>query len=163
MVEIVIGDITELAVDAVVNAANASLMPGGGVDGAIHLKAGPDLARYVATLHGCGTGEAKLAPGFALNACFVILTVGPIWRGGGKGEEAQLASCYRNCCRLAKSEKLKSLAFPAISTGAYGYPKAAAALVALKTLEEYEADFDRLICCCLSEADVAFYRETNSP
>ena len=158
MIEIVVGDITDLAVDAIVNAANASLMPGGGVDGAIHHAAGPELARFTATLGGCKTGEAKLAPGFDLKARSVILTVGPIWQGGREGEEALLASCYRNCCRLASQEKMRSLAFPAISTGVYGYPKPEAARVALEALREYESGFDRLLCCCFSEQDAALYR-----
>ena len=159
MIEIVVGDITGLEVDAIVNAANASLMPGGGVDGAIHRAAGPKLARYTATLGGCGTGEAKIAPGFDLKARHVLLTAGPIWRGGGEDEEALLASCYRNCCRLAKQEGIRSLAFPAISTGVYGYPKAEAARVALEALSRHEADFDRLVCCCFSEQDAELYRK----
>lgn len=158
MIEIVVGDITALDVDAIVNAANASLMPGGGVDGAIHHAAGPELARHTATLGGCETGEAKLAPGFKLKARYVILTVGPIWKGGQEGEEALLSSCYRNSCQLAKQENLRSLAFPAISTGVYGYPKAEAARVALETLRQREADFDRLVCCCFSEQDAELYR-----
>ena len=159
MIEIVVGDITELAVDAIVNAANASLMPGGGVDGAIHHAAGPELARYTATLGGCETGEAKIAPGFNLKANHVLLTVGPIWRGGEEGEEELLASCYRNCCRLAKEKGVRSLAFPAISTGVYGYPKAEAARVALEVLSRHETDFDRLVCCCFSEQDAELYRK----
>ena len=158
MIEIAVGDITELAVDAIVNAANNSLLPGGGVDGAIHRAAGPELARHAAALGGCGTGEAKIAPGFALKARYVILTVGPVWHGGRDGEEALLASCYRNCCRLAREEGVKSLAFPAISTGVYGYPKPEAARVALGVLRGQEAHFDRLVCCCFSDADAVLYR-----
>lgn len=158
MIEIAVGDITEVAVDAIVNAANNSLLPGGGVDGAIHRAAGPELAQHAATLGGCATGEAKLAPGFALKARWVILTVGPVWRGGQENEEALLASCYRNCCRLAQKERLASLAFPAISTGVYGYPKPDAARVALTMLREHEALFDRIVCCCFSDADAALYR-----
>ena len=159
MIEIVVGDITELAVDAIVNAANASLMPGGGVDGAIHRAAGPKLAQYTATLGGCETGEAKIAPGFNLKARHVLLTVGPIWKGGEKGEEELLASCYHSCCRLAKEEGIGSLAFPAISTGVYGYPKTSAVRVALEALSRHETDFDRLVCCCFSESDAELYRE----
>ena len=159
MIEIVVGDITGLDVDAIVNAANASLMPGGGVDGAIHRAAGPELARHTATLGGCETGEAKIAPGFNLKARHVLLTVGPIWGGGEGGEEELLASCYRNCCRLAKEEGIRSLAFPAISTGVYGYPKAEAARVALAALRQHEDDFDRLVCCCFSEQDAKLYRQ----
>ena len=158
MIEISVGDITELAVDAIVNAANNSLLPGGGVDGAIHRAAGPELARHTAALGGCATGEAKIAPGFALKARWVILTVGPVWHGGQENEEALLAACYRNCCRLAQKERIKSLAFPAISTGVYGYPKQEAARVSLTVLREHEASFDRIVCCCFSEADAALYR-----
>ncbi len=158
MIEVVVGDITELAVDAIVNAANASLMPGGGVDGAIHRAAGLELAQYTATLGGCETGEAKIAPGFNLKARHVLLTVGPIWRGGEEKEEALLASCYDSCCRLAKQEGIRSLAFPAISTGVYGYPKIEATRVALEALRRHEADFDRLVCCCFSEQDAELYR-----
>ncbi len=157
MIEIVVGDITDLEVDAIVNAANASLMPGGGVDGAIHRAAGPELARFTATLGGCEAGEAKIAPGFDLKARHVILTVGPIWRGGQEGEEALLASCYHNSCRLAAQEGIRSLAFPAISTGVYGYPKAEAARAALEALRPHESDFDRLVCCCFSEGDAALW------
>ena len=159
MIEIVVGDIIELAVDAIVNAANASLMPGGGVDGAIHRAAGPELARYTAALGGCETGQAKITPGFNLKARHVLLTVGPIWRGGREGEEVLLASCYHSCCQLAKQEGIRSLAFPAISTGVYGYPKTAAARVALEALRRHEADFDRLVCCCFSEQDADLYRK----
>ena len=159
MIEIVVGDITELSVDAIVNAANASLMPGGGVDGAIHRAAGPELAQYTATLGGCETGEAKIAPGFNLKARHVLLTVGPIWGGGEEGEEELLASCYHNCCKLAKEEGIRSLAFPAISTGVYGYPKTEAARVALEALNRHATDFDRLVCCCFSEQDAELYRK----
>ena len=159
MIEVVVGDITELAVDAIVNAANASLMPGGGVDGAIHRAAGLKLAQYTATLGGCETGEAKIAPGFNLKAHHVLLTVGPIWRGGEEKEQALLTSCYDSCCRLAKQEGIRSLAFPAISTGVYGYPKVEAARVALEALRRHEADFDRLVCCCFSEPDANLYRK----
>ena len=159
MIEVVVGDITGLDVDAIVNAANSSLMPGGGVDGAIHRAAGPELARYTATMGGCETGEAKIAPGFNLKARRVLLTVGPVWGGGEKGEEVLLASCYRNCCRLAKQEGIRSLAFPAISTGVYGYPKSEAARVALEALGRHEADFDRLVCCCFSESDAELYQK----
>lgn len=159
MIEIVVGDITELSVDAIVNAANASLMPGGGVDGAIHRAAGPELAQYTATLGGCETGEAKIAPGFNLKARHVLLTVGPIWGGGEEGEEELLASCYHNCCKLAKEEGIRSLAFPAISTGVYGYPKTEAARVALEALSRHATDFDRLVCCCFSEQDAELYRK----
>ena len=159
MIKIVAGDITDLAVDAIVNAANASLMPGGGVDGAIHRAAGPELGEYIATLGGCEPGDAKIAPGFNLKARHVLLTVGPVWRGGGEGEEALLSSCYHSCCRLAKREEIRSLAFPAISTGVYGYPKSRAARVALQSLRQHETDFDCLVCCCFSKQDADLYRK----
>ena len=158
MIELVVGDITVLDVDGVVNAANPSLAPGGGVDGAIHRAAGPELADYALGLGGCRTGEAKPAPGFRLPARHVLLTVGPVWRGGGAGEPELLASCYRSCLGLARARGLRSLAFPAISTGIYGYPKEAAAAVALGELRAAEADFERLVCCCFTDADAAPYR-----
>ena len=158
MIELVVGDITVLDVDGVVNAANPSLAPGGGVDGAIHRAAGPELADYALGLGGCRTGEAKPAPGFRLPARHVLLTVGPVWHGGGAGEPELLASCYRSCLDLARARGLRSLAFPAISTGIYGYPKEAAAAVALGELRAAEADFERLVCCCFTDADAAPYR-----
>ena len=158
MIELVVGDITVLDVDGVVNAANPSLAPGGGVDGAIHRAAGPELADYALGLGGCRIGEAKLAPGFRLPARRVLLTVGPVWHGGGAGEPELLASCYRSCLDLARARGLRSLAFPAISTGVYGYPKEAAAAVALGQLRAAEADFERLVCCCFTDADAAPYR-----
>ena len=158
MIELVVGDITVLDVDGIVNAANRSLAPGGGVDGAIHRAAGPELADYARGLGGCRTGEAKLAPGFRLPARRVLLTVGPVWRGGGAGEPELLASCYRSCLDLARAHGLRSLAFPAVSTGVYGYPKEAAAAVALGALRAAEADFERLVCCCFTAADAAPYR-----
>ena len=158
MIELVVGDLTALDVDGIVNAANRSLAPGGGVDGAIHRAAGPELADFARGLGGCRTGEAKLAPGFRLRARHVLLTVGPVWRGGAAGEPEALASCYRGCLELGRAHGLRSLAFPAISTGVYGYPKEPAAAIALRELRAAEADFERLVCCCFTAADAAPYR-----
>jgi len=131
-IDVIAGDITKLAVDAIVNAANSTLLGGGGVDGAIHRAAGPELRRACAALGGCATGEAVITPGFALPARFVIHTVGPVWRGGGRGEARQLASCHREALRLARERALATVAFPAISCGAYGYPPDAAAEIAVR-------------------------------
>jgi O-acetyl-ADP-ribose deacetylase (regulator of RNase III) len=138
-IQIARGDITKLDVDAIVNAANATLLGGGGVDGAIHRTAGPELLAECRTLGGCRPGEAKITSGYDLPARFVIHTVGPIWRGGKDDEARTLANCYRNSLRLAVENEIKTLAFPAISCGAFGYPIDQAARVALKTTREFLA------------------------
>lgn len=135
-IEVWQGDLTSLAVDAVINAANSSLLGGGGVDGAIHRAAGPELQAYCRGLGGCPTGEARLTPGFRLPARYVIHAVGPVWQGGGKGEAELLAACYRNSLALAESHKLSSIAFPAISCGIYGYPAEQAAAIAVAELQK---------------------------
>jgi O-acetyl-ADP-ribose deacetylase (regulator of RNase III) len=138
-ISVVTGDITEQHVDAIVNAANQTLLGGGGVDGAIHRAAGPDLLEACRSLGGCRTGEAKITRGYKLPALFVIHTVGPVWKGGGEGEDNLLASCYRQSLVLAESQGLTSIAFPAISTGAYGFPPARATIIAVRTVLEYLA------------------------
>jgi O-acetyl-ADP-ribose deacetylase len=150
-IEIIEGDITRLPVDAIVNAANKTLLGGGGVDGAIHRAAGPELRAACARLGGCETGEAKITPGFGLPARYVIHTVGPVWGGGERGENKLLASCYRNALSLARAHGLASIAYPAISTGAYGFPPDRAALIALRTVLEALGDastVERVVFCC---------------
>jgi O-acetyl-ADP-ribose deacetylase len=159
MLELIQGDITRCEVDAIVNAANHGLLGGGGVDGAIHRAAGPQLREYNATLGGCKTGEAKLSPGFQLLAKQVISTVGPVWHGGTQGEAEQLADCYRNSLELALTNNLRTIAFPAISTGVYGYPKDQAARVALDVMRQYEDRFERIVIVTHGDEDTAVYRE----
>lgn len=158
MIEVVQGDITLLDVDVIVNAANESLLGGGGVDGAIHRAAGPELLGACRRLRGCATGEAKLTPGFRLKARWVVHTPGPVWRGGALGEPGLLQDCYRNSFRRASEADARSIAFPCISTGVYGYPKRAAAEIAVGVMREFEGEFGRIVACCFGGDDAALYR-----
>lgn len=155
--KVLVADITTLSVDAIVNAANSSLLGGGGVDGAIHRAAGRELLEACRSLGGCETGDAKITPGFALPARYVIHTVGPVWHGGDRGESALLESCYRRSCEIAvEHPDIASIAFPCISTGVYGYPIHAATTIAVNTCREYTDRLD-ITFCCFSESDAAEY------
>jgi O-acetyl-ADP-ribose deacetylase (regulator of RNase III) len=159
MIRVIQADITTLKVDAVVNAANETLLGGGGVDGAIHRAAGPEMLAKCRTLGGCPAGEAKITPGFKLPAKWVIHTVGPVWYGGKRREPALLADCYRHSLELAHKHGIKTIAFPGISTGVYGYPKAEAAKIAVTIMREYESKFDEIIACCFSAGDKMLYEK----
>jgi len=155
-------DITKLFVDAIVNAANSSLLGGGGVDGAIHRAAGPDLVHECRLLGGCKTGEAKHTGAYRLHAKGIVHTVGPVWRGGGNGEAELLASCYRHSLKLANDHGYVSIAFPSISTGIYGYPIEQAAEIAINSVLEHAAtdtSLKEIIFCCFSADDFNIYQE----
>lgn len=152
------GDLTTLAVDAIVNAANPSLRGGGGVDGAIHRAAGPGLLGECERIGHCDTGQAVITGGHRLPARFVLHTVGPIWQGGGRNEAELLAACYRNCLVSARRHGIKSIAFPCISTGVYGYPADAAARIAVETVRSNAEGLGEVIFCCFSAADLSRYQ-----
>ncbi len=161
-IAIVQGDITRLAVDAIVNAANSSLLGGGGVDGAIHRAAGPELLAACRTLGGCPTGEARITGGYRLPARHVIHTVGPVWQGGSRGEDELLGRCYRSSLALAVQHGLRTVAFPAISTGAYGFPIRRASRIALDEVQRFLAAdnaLQQVILVCYSRADYQVYQE----
>lgn len=157
MIEVIQGDITRLEVDVIVNAANESLLGGGGVDGAIHRAAGPELLEDCRRLRGCATGEAKVTPGFRLKARWVVHTPGPVWRGGALGEPGLLEDCYRNSFKRTLELQARSVAFPCISTGVYGYPKDQAAAIALRVMREYERELERIVACCFGRDDATLY------
>lgn len=159
-IQAVKADITTLAVDAIVNAANSSLMGGGGVDGAIHRAAGPELLAECRTLGGCETGDAKVTRGYRLPAKHVIHTVGPVWKDGRSGEAGQLASCYRRCMEIAQQLGIASIAFPGIGTGVYGFPPDLAAPIAIRTVREAVVagtSIESVTFCCFSDRDLALY------
>ena len=160
--EVIIADITTLSVDAIVNAANSSLLGGGGVDGAIHRAAGPELVAECRMLHGCKTGDAKITRGYRLKAAHVIHTVGPVWNGGSLGEDDLLASCYRRSIELCRKHGLASVAFPAISTGIYRFPADRAARIAVaSTIDALgeASSVSQVVFCCFSEPSAALHRE----
>ena len=161
-IEVTKGDITTFAVDAIVNAANTSLLGGGGVDGAIHRAAGPELLAYCRTLGGCKTGEAKITPGFGLPARYVIHTPGPIWQGGHAEEDRLLASCYHSCLSLAAANHCRTVAFPSISTGVYHFPLERAAAIAMREISAFEgipSPVERVILVCFDDRTFTAYQQ----
>lgn len=165
-VKAILGDITKLEVEVIVNAANSSLLGGGGVDGAIHRAAGPGMVHECRLLGGCKTGQAKITKGYALPARFVIHTVGPVWRDGVSGEPDLLRSCYVNSLTLAMQSSVKSIAFPSISTGIYGYPVEEAAKIAVSSVRGFLQDSDdqlEVTFCCFSDRDLEVYRKLLNP
>ena len=161
-IEIILGDITKQSVDAIVNAANCSLLGGGGVDGAIHRAAGPALLEECRGLHGCETGKAKITGGYKLPAKYVIHTPGPVWHGGGRGEEALLRSCYRSCLELAAENGCKTVDFPSISTGVYHFPLEKAAPIAIGTIAAFlkeHGEIERVRMVCFDEHTAGYYEK----
>ena len=163
MIEVIRGDITKLEVDAIIKAANRSLLGGGGVDGAIHHAAGPELKAYNRKLKGCPTGQARISPGFKLPAKWIIHTVGPVWHGGDQGEAGLLESCYRNSFGLALERAIRTIAFPGISTGVYKFPKDQATIIAISVMREFDDRFERIVACCFSDEDERIYQDALSP
>jgi O-acetyl-ADP-ribose deacetylase (regulator of RNase III) len=156
---LIVDDITRLQVDAIVNAANEGLRGGGGVDGAIHRAAGPELLAACREIGHCPTGEARITSGFRLPAKWVIHTVAPVWRGGRQGEAERLRSCYEQSFALAARNGVRTIAFPAIGTGVYAFPKPDAARIALTSMRSHQPELDRIIACCFSETDADIYRQ----